>query len=200
MRGDYMPLYHERNLCIKKILDDMNIGSVLDCGCGNGRLLFLLYQQKKYSKLTGIDISEKRIQQAKKKYSTTDIVFLNKSLFDLDKNFFWHEAIVASEIIEHFTVNELDAFCEIIFNICAPNLAIITTPNKSYNSNYETLCNGLRHSSHLFEFNEEELTTFLNTIIKKYPQYSAESTFCDSNHSSHLIILRKDNKNYEKQG
>lgn len=183
----------ERILSIYYILVQNNIGSVLDCGCGEGKLLNFLVESNQFEKLVGVDNCLKRIEKARKKSVNKDIVYLCQSIFDLDQcvDFGEYEAVVASEIIEHFSKEELKDFFRIVLNVLHPKIFIITTPNRSYNENYEKLYNGLRHSSHKFELNEQEATDFVNSIIKNYSDYSVTCDFCDKNHSSHLITFMR---------
>lgn len=188
-----LTLYKERILAIYYILIQNNISSVLDCGCGEGRLLNFLVESNKFKKLAGIDNCLKRIEKARKKAVNKAVVYQHQSFFDLDKCVYLdeYEAIVASEVIEHFLMGELDEFFRITLNVLHPKILIITTPNRSYNKNYENLYNGLRHSSHEFELSEQEASDFANSIIKKYSDYSVTCDFCDSNHSSHLITFKR---------
>lgn len=186
-----MTLYNERNNAILQILLLYNIDSVLDCGCGNGRLLKTLSESNRFRRLAGIDNSIKQITKAKKNNVSNNVSFFCKSFFDLNSDFNFYDAIIASEVIEHFSKNELHEFIHIMFHVLSPKIVIITTPNKDYNHNYEKLYNGLRHSSHQFEFNELEVKEFANDVEKTYPDYSASCNFCDENGSSHLIVFER---------
>jgi len=188
-----LTLYQERNKAILEILLSNNVDTVLDCGCGNGRLLNLLFKSYKFKKLSGLDNSKKQIRMARKKNMDSNINFFCQSIFDFafSSDLSYYDAIVASEIIEHFTKDELNDFLRIVFSILSPKIVIITTPNKDYNYNYEKLYNGLRHSTHYFELNESEAINFAENIEKKYLNYTATCDFCDINHSSHLITFKR---------
>lgn len=186
-----MKLHEERIFAICNILNKYNVESVLDCGCGNGRLLKKLLSMSNFKKLAGVDYSQKRLKIAKKNTQNSTVKLYYQSFFDVNVDFFQYEAFVASEIIEHLSSEELNMFFEKILKRIKPKLLIITTPNKSYNMNYEILYNGLRHKSHVFEFDEQELNDYLIILRKSYPYYIIEKGYCDSNHASHLIIFER---------
>ncbi len=72
--------------------------SVLDIGCGNGALTYDI--AKKAKTVVGIDLSEKNISIAKKKYSRENIEYIHgNALTDLLDDKF--DVIVLSNIIEH---------------------------------------------------------------------------------------------------
>lgn len=187
-----MTLYDERNEAIYRTLLNNSIESVLDCGCGNGKLLHKLARSKKFTKLAGLDISERRIEKAKKVNENHNIKFFCDSIFEPKKEWKEYEAIVASELIEHFSIVENKKFFNNVLDILCPQILIITTPNKSYNHNYATLYNGLRHSSHQFELDENEVIKMAKQIEDSFCEYKVKYDFCDNNHSSHLIIINKE--------
>ena len=186
-----MALYQERNMTICQTLNYYKVNSIIDCGCGNGRLLKLLAEANSFVKLVGIDNSTKRIAMAKKNNKCNGVELVCGSFFDMYHKFKNFEALVASEIIEHFDTDELRRFTHIVFDYLKPQLVVFTTPNRSYNCNYENLYNGFRHTSHKFEFDELEARQFASDIKSKYPQYIFNWVFCDHHHSSHLIIFRR---------
>lgn len=186
-----MTLYAERNEAIYRTLLNNSIESVLDCGCGNGKLLNQLAKSKKFNKLAGLDISKKRIEKAKSINANYNITFFCASIFELKKEWEEYEAIVASELIEHFSNEENKKFFHNILDVLCPKILIITTPNRSYNHNYDTLYNGLRHSSHQFELDENEVVRTAQQIEDSFCDYRVKYDFCDKNHASHLIIIKQ---------
>lgn len=194
-----MTLYKERISSIYSILVNNNVTSVLELGCGTGRLLQKLAESKKFSKLMGIDNSEKRVTKAQKTTKDYDVQVLKQSFLEITnpKEFNNYDAIVASEVIEHLVSEDLEKLISLIFEKISPNIVIFTTPNKTYNCNYETLYNGLRHSSHIFEYDEIDIIKLIDNVISSYPIYSYEKRYCDPNSASHLIIFKKEEKTYE---
>ncbi|MFW9821469.1 MAG: class I SAM-dependent methyltransferase [Candidatus Thorarchaeota archaeon] len=85
---------------ILKLIDKTNSKIILDAGCGDGVLLYLLYKNKKYLKLYGFDFIESAIQYAKKKLKKKAEVFVFdlRDLDELDKAF---DFIICTETIDH---------------------------------------------------------------------------------------------------
>ncbi|MEO6903114.1 MAG: class I SAM-dependent methyltransferase [Bacteroidia bacterium] len=107
--------------------------TILDYGCGTGWLSNLL---SKYARVTGIDISERAIQSATKKYN--HIRFLSfdassKELPELQGEKF--DIIVSSEVIEH--VQDQKNYINNIMQLLKPNgFLVLTTPNGEWKKQY----------------------------------------------------------------
>lgn len=71
---------------------------VLDIGCGNGALTYDL--AKKADKVVGVDINEKNIVIAKKKFSRDNVVYFCKDINNFNKEFDFN-VIVLSNVLEH---------------------------------------------------------------------------------------------------
>jgi SAM-dependent methyltransferase len=75
-----------------------NGDTVLDIGCGNGALSFDI--AKKAKEVTGIDIEEKNIREAKKKHSLTNLTYIvGDATKDLGEKKF--DVITLSNVLEH---------------------------------------------------------------------------------------------------
>ena len=71
---------------------------VLDIGCGNGALTYDV--AKKAKKVIGIDLNEKNILTARRKYSRENIEYIHgNALSDLPKEQF--DVIILSNVLEH---------------------------------------------------------------------------------------------------
>ena len=93
------------NFYIQELMPFQGIGSLLDCGCGTGMFLDLFNIDS--SQYTGIDISQKMLEIAKKKYPRYKF---------LEENFYSHEG-------------QYD-FCISLFSI--PDYFGLSTISKSY--------------------------------------------------------------------
>lgn len=183
-----MTLYEKRNNTIFYHLSDSSCNSVLDIGCGDGRLVSFLSENDIFANIGAVDLSEKRIKRAQKKCKYTEKVhFYKQSFFEYNCEFKNYEAFVLSEIIEHLERHNLQLLFRMTFMVYSPRIVILTTPNSSYNVNYEVLYNGFRHSSHIFELSEDEILAFISDLNQTYPNYRFYSDFCDGEHASHLI-------------
>lgn len=103
------------------------------------------------------------------RYKNHNLVFTN----DLTKNWPAGEGtMLAVEVIEHMPYN--DALDLMINNIDhhAPDRVVITTPNITFNQNYEIY--GFRHDDHHFELTSEEFELFILRVTE---------TIRDDNHN-----------------
>lgn len=148
--------------------------SILDLGCGNGSLLELLAQEKRFSKIAGMDIAARNIDEARKKLCSpgrrlceAEYVFVG-SLTYKDKRISNYDALVLSEVIEHFELERMVLVMKNIFEHAKPRLFIMTTPNKAYNIEYLLKYDEIRHPDHRHEFNEEEFTSFCQKFASQY--------------------------------
>lgn len=190
--GRIMTLYECRINKIFDLLKYYNAKRIIDFGCGDGKLVRYLNQSNAFKELACVEISKKQITKLIKNFGGNNkIKIFDQSFFEYNELFKKYDATILSEVIEHLTNSEIDTLLNLILNTYCPQILIITTPNKSFNINLPTLHNGLRHSSHLFEFTIEDVEGFLEQIQGKFPLYTAYRGYCDKNQSTHFIIIEK---------
>lgn len=85
---------------ILNLIERTNSEIIMDAGCGDGVLLYLLYEKKKNLKLFGFDFIESAIKYAKKKLKNKAevSVFDIRDLNDLNKEC---DLIICTETIDH---------------------------------------------------------------------------------------------------
>jgi 3' terminal RNA ribose 2'-O-methyltransferase Hen1 len=142
-----------------------DVQSVVDLGCGEGRFLQLLVRDRRFARVTGLDVSLQALERAADRLhldrmpaATRDrIALLHGSVLYRDKRLAGHDAIVAVEVIEHLDPPRLAAFERTVFEFARPRLVVVTTPNVEYNVHFENLPAGrLRHRDHRFEWTRAE--------------------------------------------
>lgn len=116
--GDLHPKHHLTNYH-QFFIDNVNLeDKVLDIGCGNGVLTFEV--AKKAKKVVGIDLDEKNIKIAKKKYQAPNIEYLvGDAVKDLPNQRF--DVIILSNVLEH--IENRAEFLQKIKNL-APKILI----------------------------------------------------------------------------
>lgn len=167
-------LNDERYKAIVAELVANGASSVIDLGCGDGKLLALLAQRKYFSRIAGMDISARNIAYASERIEKShDKVVMPKlftgSLTYHDKRLDGYDAAVLCEVIEHFELQRMSAVMRNILEDARPRIFIMTTPNKDYNANFTTLNEDeMRHPDHRHEFTENEFKTFCDAHAAKY--------------------------------
>lgn len=186
-----MSLYANRYCTVLNLLLQERVTSVVDFGCGDGKFLQYLAQNSFFSRLGGVDISVPRLARARRRIGDDPRVFLySQSFLEENPEFSLYTAIVVMEVIEHLDADELHLLFHNIFEI-APPLIIVTSPNREYNNHYPVLYNGLRHSSHKFEFTVDECNHFAERLTPTGSGYTFTVGFCDSEHASQFILWKK---------
>ena len=167
------------------ILKEAKIGeTICDFGCGNGNLLEVLYRNKfKQASYVGLDIREKTIEQANKKFGNVDWAEFYAA--DLIKNDFDYESIEADkvcsfEVLEHVGKQNADAFM-INFKACGNQDALyyISTPNHDPHvgaAGNHTYDSGDGRGVAVQEFTHEELTELFEKhfdIVRKFGTFAS---------------------------
>jgi 3' terminal RNA ribose 2'-O-methyltransferase Hen1 len=170
-------LHEVRLEAVRDLLLSLDISSVLDLGCGEGKLLRLLKQHLKFNKLTGMDVSYLSLQIAAKKLkldqingnSAERLKLLHGSLTYTDQRMKGYDAATLVEVIEHLDVHRLQDLERAIFQAARPSYVIVTTVNAEYNIKYEKLQKGsFRHSDHRFEWTRVEFEAWGNRIAEQF--------------------------------
>ena len=131
--------------------------SVIDLGCGEGRLTAMLLEEKQIKAVAACDVSvsvlEKAVSRLKTdsmpEYRRKKLTLLQASLIYRDKRFSGYDCACVVEVIEHIEPMRIPAFERVVFEFAAPKTVILTTPNREYNAHYKSLGDDeLRHTDH----------------------------------------------------
>lgn len=147
------PIYLYKSKFIYKLIPKIKM-RLLNIGVGNGFLEVKLSQNKKQIELYGIDISDKSINNIKKKV-TGKFVTANVNKLPFKDSYF--ETIVCSDILEHLTHSEMNAAFKEITRVLKQNgLLIISVPLNESQKDRQA-------NKHLQNFNESNfIKTFEN--------------------------------------
>jgi 3' terminal RNA ribose 2'-O-methyltransferase Hen1 len=139
--------------------------SVLDLGCGAGRLLEVLLAEQGLQRIVGLDVSYRALQGAARRIhldtmaprQRSRIELLQGSLTYTDSRLRGFDAAAVVEVIEHLDPPRLGAFERALFGHAQPGTVIMTTPNAEYNELFDGLPAGtMRHGDHRFEWTREQ--------------------------------------------
>lgn len=170
-------LNQQRLESVAQTLIEHRVKRVIDLGCGEGKLLKYLLKNKAIEQITGVDVSYRTLEIAKKRLKLNDLPFhqqdkiqlIQGSLTYRDKRFNSYDAATLIEVIEHLELNRLAALERVVFEFARPKLVIVTTPNIEYNVLFESLSNNkLRHQDHRFEWTRQEFQVWANDVASKF--------------------------------
>lgn len=99
------PLWEEKNLRrIIGVVEPYCQGNVLDIGCGDGTFTSHLNKLSKVKRVTGVDISQTAISQAKKKYPEIEFEVVSAIALPFSKETF--DFVTMVELVEHIIDTE----------------------------------------------------------------------------------------------
>ncbi|MBO9200619.1 MULTISPECIES: 3' terminal RNA ribose 2'-O-methyltransferase Hen1 [Niastella] len=162
---------------VRDVLVKANAKTVVDLGCGEGKLLKLLLEEKQFEHLLGMDVSYRSLEIAKDKLRLDKLLpkqrqrieLIQGSLTYRDKRIEGFDAAALVEVIEHLDEPRLAALEKIIFKYAKPIDVVITTPNAEYNKRFGNLAAGqMRHSDHRFEWTRAEFQQWGDRLAELY--------------------------------
>lgn len=172
-----LSLNDQRMAAVHAALVAAHARSVLDLGCGEGRLLKELLVDRRFEKLLGVDVSVHVLARAVRKLRLERMPPLQRQRIELaqaaltyrDPRFAGFDAAVAVEVIEHMDLPRLPAFERTVFGAARPGTVIVTTPNVEYNALFPTLPAGkLRHADHRFEWTRAEFRDWASGVATRH--------------------------------
>ena len=176
-RQERQNLHALRLQAVLAALRESGARRVLDLGCGEGRLLKLLLQDKAFEHILGVDVSYFALELAQRRLhldrlppkQKERIALIHGALTYRDKRLEGYAAAAVVEVIEHLDQARLAAFERVLFEFARPATVIVTTPNAEYNVKFATLHAGkFRHKDHRFEWTREEFTNWATRVAEQY--------------------------------
>ena len=167
---------------VASLLKDKGVSSVMDLGCGEGKLLKRLVKERSFNRLVGVDPSVVSLERASSKLHLDNageamrerLQLQMGSLTYADRRWHGFDAATLVEVIEHIDPPRLQSLALSLFGDAAPRLVIITTPNVEYNTLFEGMEAGkLRHSDHRFEWTRKEFEDWCQPVADDHG-YSVE--------------------------
>jgi 3' terminal RNA ribose 2'-O-methyltransferase Hen1 len=156
-----VPLAERRLQAVLETLHAEQAQRVIDLGCGSGKLLGRLKQDRYFERIAGVDVSHRAVTVAHRRVGPDEpsgdrpprVQIFQGALTYTDERFRGYDAAVLMEVIEHVDPPRLPAVERVVFGVAKPRVVIVTTPNSEYNVRYEGLAAGaMRHPDHRFEW------------------------------------------------
>ncbi len=176
--ADRVPtLNTERLAAVLAALRGSGAKSVVDIGCGEGKLLRLLLDDKQFERIVGMDISLRSLRIASERLRLDRLPptrrqrleLMHGSLLYRDGRLDGFDAAACVEVVEHLDPARLAAFERVVFEFARPKAVIMTTPNREYNVKWETLpADQLRHRDHRFEWTRTEFEGWARGVGERF--------------------------------
>lgn len=154
-----------------------NAASVLDLGCGEGKLIRRLIKEQGIERIVGVDPSVRSLETAARRLHLNDagdamrdrVSLQMGSLTYGDRRWQGFDAATLVEVIEHIDPPRLSSLELSLFGHAKPRTVIVTTPNREYNALFDGMEPGtLRHNDHRFEWTRDEFTAWATRVAEAY--------------------------------
>lgn len=172
-----VPLNDQRLGTVLATLKGSGARSVVDLGCGEGKLLRELISDRQFERIVGMDVSVRALEIAQRRLKldraserqANRITLIHGSLMYRDERLVNFDAAAIVEVIEHLDPPRLSAFERVVFECARPTTIVVTTPNQEYNVKWETLPAGsFRHSDHRFEWTRQEFQEWGERVASQH--------------------------------
>ena len=172
-----LSLHEQRLELVRAVLRESGATSILDLGCGEGRLLRRLLEERQFTRIVGMDVSYRSLEIAADRLKLDRmaarqrerITLLHGSLVYRDARLAGFDAAAVVEVIEHLDPPRLAAFERVAFEFARPRTVVLTTPNAEYNVVWPTLPAGqFRHRDHRFEWTRAEFGAWATGVADRF--------------------------------
>jgi 3' terminal RNA ribose 2'-O-methyltransferase Hen1 len=175
--GGELSLHELRLAAVLGVITASGARSVLDLGCGSGKLLALLLKEQGLERIVGLDVSHRALETAARRLHLDSmaprqrerIELLHGSLTYRDGRLRGFDAAAVVEVVEHLDPPRLGAFERALFGYARPAAVTVTTPNAEYNALFDGLPAGsFRHADHRFEWTRAEFAAWADGVAARH--------------------------------
>jgi len=172
-----LSLNEQRLGAVLSVLRASGARRVVDLGCGEGRLLRELLQDKQFEEIVGMDVSIRSLEMCRDRLrldrlpetQARRIRVIHGSLIYRDRRLEGFDAAAVVEVIEHLDPPRLASFERNVFEFARPQTVVLTTPNREYNVTWEAVgTEKLRHPDHRFEWTRREFRAWADGVARRF--------------------------------
>jgi 3' terminal RNA ribose 2'-O-methyltransferase Hen1 len=172
-----MTLHTQRLNLVANKLKELEAKSVVDLGCGEGKLLRRLLADRYFDRVIGMDVSHRSLEIASSRLrlerlperQRKRLELLQGSLVYRDKRLNGFDGAALVEVIEHLDSVHLSTLERVVFEFARPRHILVTTPNREYNVLFPSLPAGaMRHGDHRFEWSRSEFATWAESVGTRF--------------------------------
>jgi 3' terminal RNA ribose 2'-O-methyltransferase Hen1 len=170
-------LNDERMAAVVEALRATGARTIADLGCGEGKLLHRLVNERWVEQLIGLDPAARELEWAAKRLKLHlpggppegRVSLLHGSLTYRDERWAGADAAALIEVVEHLDPDRLPLVERVVFGVTRPAAVVVTTPNAEYNRLFPNFPAGtLRHPDHRFEWTRAEFRAWADKIRTTY--------------------------------
>ncbi|HBK55727.1 MAG TPA: 3' terminal RNA ribose 2'-O-methyltransferase Hen1 [Xanthomonadales bacterium] len=170
-------LAEQRMATVESTLSQLNVRSVLDLGCGEGKLLRMLMKNRRFERILGMDVSKLALERAAERLDLDRMPSSQRTRINLaqggctyrDARMRGFDAICLVEVVEHIDVSRLAALESVVFADARPEVVLVTTPNREYNACFAGLpAARFRHRDHRFEWTRAEFADWAAQVAERH--------------------------------
>ena len=171
-----LSLNEQRLQAVLAVLKASGATRVIDLGCGDGKLLRRLLEERQFAEIAGMDVAHRALDGAESRLKLDRLPpkqrerlrLLHGSLMYRDTRLQGFEAAAIVEVVEHLDPPRLRAFERVVFESARPGTIALTTPNAEYNVKWPTLPAGqFRHQDHRFEWTRVQFQTWASGVATR---------------------------------
>ncbi|MBL8857427.1 MAG: 3' terminal RNA ribose 2'-O-methyltransferase Hen1 [Planctomycetes bacterium] len=172
-----LSLNEQRLRAVIAVLRGAGTKSVVDLGCGEGKLLRELIDDASFERVAGLEVSHRSLERARDRLmldrmapmKAARLTLWHGSLTYRDARLSGFDAATLVEVIEHLDPDRLGALERTVFEFARPGTVVVTTPNSEFNVRFETLPAGrFRHSDHRFEWTRAEFRAWAEQVARRF--------------------------------
>lgn len=171
-----LSLNDQRLAAVLDVVSRAGARSIVDLGCGEGKLLGRLLKETKADRVLGVDVTYRSLERAARRLHVDTMAPRQRERIELrqgaltyrDSRIEGFDVATVIEVIEHLDPPRLGAFERAVFTSAQPRTVVVTTPNIEHNLRFETLPAGtLRHKDHRFEWTRAEFRAWADGVAER---------------------------------